>query len=1092
MNPFDVQTSGGSTGGSGSSNPFSPSKSAGVDLNSSEGLLSLAQQQGGAIGQVAEELVHPTKGILSSIGDGFKKAFTGFVDLISIPNQVIAGALSDKYSISEAIKQNISTSDVIFGDQDPNSTTMHKVGSFLVRTATDIVLDPLTYVTFGASKGVLGLSGLQKVQLGEKAAADLGKDVFSKVALSETTGEGLYRFLNAQAKGTAKAEELFLGLTKQGGEVEKVANAAKTTLEEMLVKHTLDAPLNIDFAKKAISQMLETNPAFAETILDKGGIKVLGKTILSGQRISSVLRMIPGMTMIDEATKPFRLALQAPFDSTIRKSETAGKYVRLPEEFVEKQRLMQTMYESRRDSAFKNLDSIVKQNDLTIEEAKSMANNLLTGTMPADARLSNVYKQAMGFSENELKWLQESGKDIARKDLFGFPLVRTDVENISFNPKSSSLAKKASASFERTSGKFVDKLTGEVRVGTAEGLGLTRQEAEAALVKDSVASHFAIPDMKNPETYKNIFTDSTGKEFERFAATMDELKASGLNFEDNFVIANAIRADENARVGSSTRFIRDITESMGRVASEAPSGWRPINMNNVSEQAEKLLGISAKGGEEIYFHPMIAQELENGVKAVITDDASKDFFKAYDKIQNLWKAGVTSIFPAFHGRNALSNVFQNFLDIGLNAINPATHSSASQMIFHDKQLNALEKVAYGGAEGSEQALEELHTLLGKKMFTDVSGYDWTVGEIRQVLKDRGIAFKGGTGQIDVFNPESVDTFTKELFGSASKKDTAKKILKGVTPLSQDFVPYKIGRELGSIVEDQAKLVNFMTNLKATGDVEHAAARTSMFLFDYQNLTKFEKTFLKRIIPFYTFTRKNLELQAKTLMTTPGRISAELTGLRNIGEAMSGGSLTEEEKSKLPAWLQSGIGILKSRKGSTLEMFSSLGTPIEQPFAAFQPNQFLGSVSPLLRVPIETATGYSWFQGKSLSDATNAAAYKNAPKALKDAIGYTEITGKRKDGTTFKWSVSLRPTMMNTINNLPLMGRVLNSLKQMEDVDVSAQGKILQQIVGVKAYSVNLDDETTKQEAELQKKLKELLTKAGVTAQFTRTYVPKDK
>lgn len=1090
MNPF-APTSSGTSGGGGNSNPFAPSSTGGTDLNSSEGLLQLAQAQGGAIGQVAEELVHPSKGILSSIGDGFKHAFSGFVDLISIPNQVVAGVLSSKYSISEAVKQNISTSDVLFGDQNPNNTTMQKVGSFLVRTATDIVLDPLTYVTFGASKGVLGLSGLQKVQLGEKAAIDLGKDVFSKVALSETTGEGLYRFLTAQAKGTAKAEELFLGLTKQGGEVEKVANAAKAELENLLIKNTLDAPLNIDFAKRAITQMLETNPAFAETILDKGGIKVLGKTILSGQRISSALHMIPGMTLLDDFTQPFRLALQAPFDSTIRKSDIAGKYVRLPEEFVEKQRLMQTMYEARRDSAFKNLDSIVKENDLTIEEAKSMANNLLTGTMPADDRLANVYKQAMGFSENELKWLQESGKDIARKDLFGFPLVRTDVENISFNPHSSSIAKKASASFERTTGKFIDAATGEVKVGTAEAFGLTRKEAEATLVKDSASADFPIQDMKNSETYKNIFTDSTGKEFERFAATMDELKQAGLNFEDNFVIANAIRADENAKVGAGTRFIRDITESMGRVASEAPTGWRPINMTNVSAQAEKLLGISAKAGEEVYFHPMIAQELEKGVKAVITDDASKDFFKAYDKIQNLWKAGVTSIFPAFHGRNALSNVFQNFLDIGLHAINPATHGSASQMIFYDRQLNALEKVVYGG-KGGEEALAHLNELLGKKMFTDKAGYDWTVGEIRQVLKDRGIAFKGGTGQIDVFDAKSVDSFTQELFGTAGTGDKLKKLAKQALPTSQDFKPFEVGRNIGSMVEDQAKLVNFMTNLKATGDVEHAAARTSMFLFDYQNLTKFEKTFLKRIIPFYTFTRKNLELQAKTLMTTPGRIAAEIKGLQNIGEAMSGGNLTDEEKSKLPNWLQSGIGILKSRKGSTLEMFSSLGTPIEQPFAAFQPNQFLGSVSPLLRVPIEAATGYSWFQGKALSDATNAAAYKNAPKVLKDAIGYTELTGKRKDGTEFKWSVALRPTMMNTINNLPLFGRVLSSLKQMEDVDVSSQGKILQQLVGVKAYAINLDDEANKQEIALQKQLKDLLTKAGVTAQFTRTYIPKPK
>lgn len=1311
MNPFAQETGQTSSTGGSSTNPFAPS-TGGVDLNSSEGLLMLARAQGGAIGQVAEELVHPNRGILSSIGNGFKKAFAGFVDIVSVPNQIVAGAISDKYSISEAIKKNISTSDVIFGDQNPKNTTMQKVGSFLVRTATDILLDPLTYVTFGASRGALGLSSLQKVQVGEKAAAELGKEAFSKIALSEDVGENMYRFLNAQAKGTSKADELFTALTSKGGKIEEATLAAKKELEDIMIKQTLESPLNIDFAKKAITQMLEVNPAFAETIMDSGGIKILGKSILSGQRIAAATKLIPGMTFIDEVTKPFRMAIQAPFDSTIRKNIKTGEYVRLPEEFVNGQILMQRLAESRKDQAFKNLDSIVKENNLTVLEAKTLSDNLLAGTIPGDERLANVYKQALGFNESELKWLQESGVPIARNDYFGMPLIRTDVEDIAFNPQSSSLAKKAGASYERTTGKFVNPITGESVVGTPESLNLIKKNTEEEITKiistaeenitkkgmkiesitkeverlssfvdeafkgkvvgefSKIIDSLPIADRENARQFVNVlkdsigqldvekltsgfakstmeagvkiketiiseaekmspealqrlrdkiargeavlgddikavnealkevtpninkstrtvttaeaddeiaklaqklklqssakrftdigenidkeslmkfvdtiqkqfeanptgvrkilnqivgdkqqiidlvneidlertiakqniselpnaktfFTNEEGQIFERFNATMTELRDAGFKFEENAIIAQAIRATENAKVGASRRFIRETAESFGRLKSEAPAGWRPINMGNMGEESERLLQIMGKEGEEMYFHPMIAQEIEQGVKATLGDEATKDFLKVYDKIQNLWKAGVTSIFPAFHGRNALSNVFQNFLDIGLNALNPATYGSATQMIFYDKQLNKLEKIAYGGTAQSGKALDAMNEILSRKMFTDVSGYDWTIGEIRQVLKDRGIAFRGGTGQIDVFDPKTMDEFTDNLFGVQTGKGKAIKVAKAVTPLSQEFVPFKVGREVGSMVEDQAKLVNFMTNLKATGDVGHAAARTNMFLFDYNNLTNFEKTFLKRLIPFYTFTRKNLELQAKTLMSTPGRISAELTGLRNVGEALAGGELTDEEKAKLPKWMQSGIGILKSRKGSTLEMFSSLGTPIEQPFSAFQPNQFLGSVSPLIRVPIETATGYSWFQGKALSDATNAAAFKSAPKAVQDLIGYTELTGKRKDGTEFKWSVALRPEMMNLINNLPLYGRVLSSLKQIEDADVSTQGKILQQLIGVKAYSINLDDESAKREAELEKQLKTLLTKAGVTAQFTRTYIPKE-
>jgi len=55
---------------------------------------------------------------------------------------------------------------------------------------------------------------------------------------------------------------------------------------------------------------------------------------------------------------------------------------------------------------------------------------------------------------------------------------------------------------------------------------------------------------------------------------------------------------------------------------------------------------------------------------------------------------------------------------------------------------------------------------------------------------------------------------------------------------------------------------------------------------------------------------------------------------------------------------------------------------------------------ILRVPIEQASGYNFFYGKPLSEVDNAAAFRYAPEAIKKFIGFQEITGTRKDGTTF--------------------------------------------------------------------------------------------
>ena len=55
------------TGGAGGSRP--------LDVNSSEGLLALANSHGGAVAQAANELAYPTTSILSTVGNGFKTAF---------------------------------------------------------------------------------------------------------------------------------------------------------------------------------------------------------------------------------------------------------------------------------------------------------------------------------------------------------------------------------------------------------------------------------------------------------------------------------------------------------------------------------------------------------------------------------------------------------------------------------------------------------------------------------------------------------------------------------------------------------------------------------------------------------------------------------------------------------------------------------------------------------------------------------------------------------------------------------------------------------------------------------------------------------
>lgn len=555
----------------------------------------------------------------------------------------------------------------------------------------------------------------------------------------------------------------------------------------------------------------------------------------------------------------------------------------------------------------------------------------------------------------------------------------------------------------------------------------------------------------------------------KLSGTIKEInEALGVGFDENIVRLVAKRAVASERAITAHDFFEWVIKKYGSLADNAPTGFVKSGVKELEKYA---------------FHPAIANQLGKFNGALGTDKAMNQLLKSFDELQNIWKASVTSVFPAFHGRNAISNVFQNFLDLGLDALNPARHGAATELLNMNNDVERLTKLTYGTGVAADKAKIKLAEILNKKVFTDSFNNTWTFGELRSLIRNNRVAF--GTefvGLMDI-GEAATEGLSKAVL---TKGEKAGELVKKALPISKEFVGYKAGRNVGRFIEEEARLVNFLGNLKKTGDPLLAATRAKQFLFDYQNLSPFEKSFMKRIVPFYTFTRKNLELQARALATVPGRVATEVKALQTVGDILSGGQeITEDDKKRLPDWIKQGIGILANKKGETLTILGSFQTPLEQPFQALQPNQIMGSISPFIRVPIEQATGYNFFYGKALSEVDNAAGFKNAPEAVKKFIGFQEVNGTRADGTPYTWYVSLNPERMNLLLNLPPTSRVLSTLKQISNQDLSEGYRLLQFLAGVRPYSFDLEREERLKEKNYRTKLEDLLQKAGVVYKFQR-------
>lgn len=592
-----------------------------------------------------------------------------------------------------------------------------------------------------------------------------------------------------------------------------------------------------------------------------------------------------------------------------------------------------------------------------------------------------------------------------------------------------------------------------------------------------------------------FFRDRGGHIYKRFATSAKELTDLGFkNFDTNILVTIMAKETMNRQQILQQHFLGDLARNFGKWAHEAPEGYRKIESAALDETVKDIVSVVGKDGEEMLFHPAIAATVEKMLsKEVLYGDSIQAFLDGYDKLQKYFKVSVTSVFPMFHGRNGISNTFQTYLDIGLKALDPRTNTVAVGMIKDHMKLygnffsnNGIVKRMSGIGEDALAAAKEYNQIMDKTVFKDRFGYEWSYSELLSELKKNDIAFNPHiTGSMDFYNER--DDIVKNLGIGVSKKE---KILSAANPLNADkFIPYQLGKSLGQTIETQARLLNFVTNLERTGDVAMSAARTKMVLFDYSSLSTFEREVLRRVIPFYTWTRKNLELQARVLMSTPGKIASEVKVVRSIGDMVSSddAKLTPEEEKLLPPWLKNTIKLAIRRNGERVDVLTGFGLPIEQPFQSLTSNGFLGSISPLLKYPVEWLTGYDMFKGKATSDVIDAKDFRDAPKFLQGFIGYVEYKGVTKDGKEYISYHSLAPSRMAKIYNIPMVGRVMSTIGNLSDDDIASQERFLQLFTGIKIDEYNMESLRAREEADIVNGLEKILRDAGIRGQFTRGY-----
>lgn len=1006
----NVSTSGGSKrGGFGSVGA--------EDLSTSEGLYNVAQNAGGSIARKADEIVGKEKSLLSKVGGGLKTGLGKVLDVAQRFNY--AGASATKNIIDNDANTTFTgglasgitgktkhTYSDVFEEAGWNPTS--KLGKFskgATGFALDVLLDPTTYVTFGAGAGV-------------KLAVAGGTKTLTKAGAKEL------------------ARQKAVGLFSE------------------------------EFVKESVAKMAERSPELYQKFIDQGGIKFFGETIISGGRIAAVAKSIPGMTKLDETTQPVRNTLYALFNrdasakfGDLNKLGQVSAVGKTGREFVQFQNRLRDLGKVRGEDALNGVVDIAKANKLTAQEAEIISNAIETKLPLADDRLENARKLLEQGLGRNLKAEQQAGIEVGELPNYVAHILVDPKASKAFSFKPQGVRVSLGASKERTIGKVVSE-TGEIQVGKDLPEKMKLKEIEMSGAVDSSGKKMT----------GQLYVDENAKVYQKGQATIEEINSAfGKEFFDpNVINTAAIRSVASARAVTSQEFMNG-AKAFGASAATAPSGFVEVG-------AKELAGLK--------FHPAIAEQIDKFKQGIIDDDATNNLLKAYDKVQNLWKASVTSIFPAFHGRNGISNVFLNYLDLGKAAFSPGRHVISLALLKNNRDLELLQKAVLVGGDAGKKAQTALDALKSKPILTDDFGKKWTFGELRDEMRNKRVAFGNEfTGFLDVR-----ETVQDKLGTAVAGGSKAKSVGRAINPFSENNAAFRAGRNVGNLIEQQARILNFLTNLERTGDVVTSAERSKQFLFDYTNLSVFEKNVMKRLIPFYTFTRKNLELQVTQLAKQPGKLATQAKIFSSISDLLAGGQLSDEERKNLPQFLQEGLGIVYKRDGKDVTVINSLGLPVEQIFSNLKPNAILGSMSPVIAVPLQVAIGKHFFFDRDLEDVNDATAYQKAPQAIKDYIGFT--VRKNKDGSDRY--IALNPTRLFILNNIPPSSRVVSTIGQLEAQNVSGKLKVLRQLTGIKPYGEDLELQAQIKEKAMFRNLQDMLDTSGTAPVYKRTFIPKKK
>lgn len=331
-----------------------------------------------------------------------------------------------------------------------------------------------------------------------------------------------------------------------------------------------------------------------------------------------------------------------------------------------------------------------------------------------------------------------------------------------------------------------------------------------------------------------------------------------------------------------------------------------------------ITSLKNKKGEAFY----IDSALSDLIGVAGNKEASSFFLQMVEGLNNIFKQ-LSLLTPGFHMRNAIGN----YTNLYLSGVN---------MPLFNTYLGGTLETLNKGSDIFKRAT--------------VNGFDSLTAAEKLIYNDYRMYLESGFHDIAYELFDLPDLMKKKLTGSAKKDSLYRSFLKK----NMDANKYVDNMYRMTLLKYAKDNPDVYTKL----GIDSADEFVRYVLFDPNDLSQFEKKYIRNMVPFYTFMKKNLVFQMQNIMDNPTKYNKVFKSVEAAWTAQNIDQDEIEAYKKENFW----IPIYKKKDGDYVAIKANLPVGDLGEFLGDPIRKILASTTPAIRAPFEAVTNTQVYTG----------------------------------------------------------------------------------------------------------------------------------